>query len=431
MSFIRARRTSCSGSSPLKTSMPDAISPKLAKPSRPRSNTVSSTTCPDTLPPARGTDGDNAEPKQESNKDYRSAWTRLKLGYDKPLRSRDDVRSGQARPLGPADGPEPQRRNAIYISSDSMDMKIEKERRRLAEAKAKIEEEVREHTEFLRLLRSRREKVAEQGEKLRRSISPEKRPATPKSRFTTPDPETPPPSRLPSPSPARRACHEAYARMSPLEQHLLRDQMHCDGIRSRDTRREQEERREWQEYQKHSHQPPYSPGTSPTKQTRWEEERGTRSQDLLQRRDEIQADAIRLENLWRERERREIANAWEMYESRWALFSSSPPEIVRLHDLPWPVTSVFAIPHRMAGKTFSLTHMLSQDAVSTFLLSAHHSGDKARKQRLHEALLRYHPDRCEGRWLERIPEVGGERETVREAAGVVARIMGRLLQEEQ
>ncbi|KAF8590771.1 hypothetical protein K439DRAFT_1303347, partial [Ramaria rubella] len=115
---------------------------------------------------------------------------------------------------------------------------------------------------------------------------------------------------------------------------------------------------------------------------------------------------------------------WEAYEARWTLLLTSSPSIVRFTEIPWPVVPVFIeMPHAASG----LGRWFVPEAITTFIFSPYHSGSKTRKQRLHDALLRYHPDRFEARWLHKIPKTDGERDCVREAVGLVARILGNLL----
>ncbi|KZV86431.1 hypothetical protein EXIGLDRAFT_622007, partial [Exidia glandulosa HHB12029] len=95
-------------------------------------------------------------------------------------------------------------------------------------------------------------------------------------------------------------------------------------------------------------------------------------------------------------------------------------------SVPWPV-------HPQPASADDLT----LEAVAAFLLSdtlPGQYGEKPKKQRLKEALLLWHPDRFEGRWLPlvRADFDGGddakERETVQTAVGIVARHLNQLME---
>jgi len=68
---------------------------------------------------------------------------------------------------------------------------------------------------------------------------------------------------------------------------------------------------------------------------------------------------------------------------------------------------------------------ITSNAIKDFLFSPLHSVNKSHKQRLREQLLRYHPDRFEGRWLSRVRE--SDRAAVKDATNTVARHLSEAL----
>ena len=128
------------------------------------------------------------------------------------------------------------------------------------------------------------------------------------------------------------------------------------------------------------------------------------------------------------REIRVLEDAWTIYESRWNLLnmtarSPTPLGNSREHtsrvqlaftDVPWPTTQ----PPRSKYDLTSAT-------LSDFFLSRHLPAGRATKERLRDALLRWHPDRFEGRYLDKIrPQ---DREDVIEGVGIVVRYLNSTL----
>ncbi|EJD54122.1 hypothetical protein AURDEDRAFT_157377 [Auricularia subglabra TFB-10046 SS5] len=116
------------------------------------------------------------------------------------------------------------------------------------------------------------------------------------------------------------------------------------------------------------------------------------------------------------------------YIDNWARLQASAPANLKLSfaTVPWPVH-----PSPRSAEDLTL------DAIAAFLLADSRSGsgdEKPKKQRLKEALLLWHPDRFEGRWLPLIRADGpaetddSERERVRAAVGVVARHLNQLME---
>ncbi|EPQ55104.1 hypothetical protein GLOTRDRAFT_76404 [Gloeophyllum trabeum ATCC 11539] len=131
------------------------------------------------------------------------------------------------------------------------------------------------------------------------------------------------------------------------------------------------------------------------------------------------------------RDRKRTEEARERYEAGWKTLLSSKaneaaPELA-FADIPWPVS----VPRKHA---LSLDD-ISRDCISSFLFSTlqpdadgkEASGDtlKTRKEIVRETLLRFHPDKFEGRVLRRVKDA--DKDTVREAVGRVARALNELM----
>jgi hypothetical protein len=114
---------------------------------------------------------------------------------------------------------------------------------------------------------------------------------------------------------------------------------------------------------------------------------------------------------------RRIAEAWEAYEENWRRLNSQARNnnfVLTFAAMPWPMLNPPSEPDDITRK-----------AISNFILSNYHSTSKTRKERLREALLKWHPDRFESRFLQKVPE-GIERERVREGVGNVIRSLNEL-----
>jgi hypothetical protein len=131
----------------------------------------------------------------------------------------------------------------------------------------------------------------------------------------------------------------------------------------------------------------------------------------------LKAETLRLEEAaaelrkqkQRERERRRLADARAQYDVRWQALLASDDKGLKFDDIPWPVFS---------------GDMTSQ-AISCFLLPD--PKPKLVRATLRETLLRFHPDKFEGRVMGRVREK--ERVRVREAVGVVVGVVAGLMGE--
>ena len=127
----------------------------------------------------------------------------------------------------------------------------------------------------------------------------------------------------------------------------------------------------------------------------------------------------------RERQRAKAARdeaekeAWERYEEKWAALnpsaeSSTSP--LTFKSIPWPLLSP-------PGKVEDITPA----RIAMFLLSPNHSGEVSRKDRIKNALRRWHPDRF-GRILTRVVEI--DKKDVEEGVGIIARCLNSLMERE-
>ncbi|KAH7105134.1 hypothetical protein BKA62DRAFT_691758 [Auriculariales sp. MPI-PUGE-AT-0066] len=103
-----------------------------------------------------------------------------------------------------------------------------------------------------------------------------------------------------------------------------------------------------------------------------------------------------------------LVQARQRYEAAWATLSSiASSRLLRWYDIPWPLLSP---PSRV--------EQLTREEVEKFF-SLNDRRD------LREALLRWHPDRFDGRWLASCGEA--DRPVIRDGVGLVARCLNGLL----
>ncbi|KAH9925914.1 uncharacterized protein BXZ73DRAFT_103084 [Epithele typhae] len=109
-------------------------------------------------------------------------------------------------------------------------------------------------------------------------------------------------------------------------------------------------------------------------------------------------------------------------------------QLLGFEDVPWPVHALSACATLVAREE-SLVHDFTLDAISSFLFPHRSSSDedeqdpaertKKKRDRLRETMLRYHPDKFEGRVGARVKP--SEQYIVKEAVGIVARSLNALL----
>lgn len=110
-----------------------------------------------------------------------------------------------------------------------------------------------------------------------------------------------------------------------------------------------------------------------------------------------------------------VVRAWNKYESDWTNLKEHA--VLRFRIIPWPLL-----------KAVTTTDEITANAVGALVLSPHHSQEKKARDRLKEQLLRWHPDRFEGKWLPRVVEE--DREDVKKGVGQVARALNELMNRE-
>lgn len=135
---------------------------------------------------------------------------------------------------------------------------------------------------------------------------------------------------------------------------------------------------------------------------------------MEERRRAQEAAARERERRARARLERAMADAWKVYESRWAsIGTASSNEPLSFMSLPWPMLDP---PSSLSSLTLA--------RISAFILSNAHSQGHTPRERIKEALRRWHPDRF-GRLLQRVVET--DRAVVEEGVGIVARCLNEML----
>ena len=112
---------------------------------------------------------------------------------------------------------------------------------------------------------------------------------------------------------------------------------------------------------------------------------------------------------------RPILEAWTAYQNQWVAMANTSK--LRFRTIPWPVAMPISAPE-----------MLLPIHIAAFILNPQHSPGKARKDRLRDALLHWHPDRFEAKWLNKVIEE--DKEAVKEGVGLVVRALNDLLSTE-
>ena len=132
-----------------------------------------------------------------------------------------------------------------------------------------------------------------------------------------------------------------------------------------------------------------------------------------------------------ERESRRWDYAREEYGIRWrALLSiTGESETLGFDDIPWPVTAAQQQRLKKRGSVPRRTitvEELTAEAITAFLLPPDKELDREkRKEKLRESILRFHPDKFEGRFMRFVKE--GDREKVTEGIGQVSRVLNSLM----
>jgi hypothetical protein len=142
----------------------------------------------------------------------------------------------------------------------------------------------------------------------------------------------------------------------------------------------------------------------------------------MEQEERRQAERESMERERRERERceREAAQSdlvtrFRVYEEKWAVLRGNAVgvETLSFHDIPWPsFEDVWSVED------------ITEERVLAFVchpLHEHVQGGEGQAKSVRSEMLRWHPDKFEGKVLGKV--VVGHREAVREAAGHVTRIL--------
>ncbi|KAH7906643.1 hypothetical protein BJ138DRAFT_1015895 [Hygrophoropsis aurantiaca] len=166
------------------------------------------------------------------------------------------------------------------------------------------------------------------------------------------------------------------------------------------------------------------------------------------RKKEIKAETARLEQILqetrtekkREKDRRREQESRDVYDQRWKELQQNSIETeptLTFEDIPWPV---YMAQTSQINSTTMEQH-LTADAISAFLIPrslasavareaeiaipTDDTAIKQRKEKFRETMLRFHPDKFEGRFMRRI--VDRDKDRVREAVGHIARALNTLM----
>lgn len=158
-----------------------------------------------------------------------------------------------------------------------------------------------------------------------------------------------------------------------------------------------------------------------------EEARKKRAEQLASeraRREAREANERRRRN--RSMERKAKQNARDDYEKRWEILLSpceTPGQPFTFRDIPWPCYAPYS---PSSSPSFSLDD-LTVDSISEFLFgSAIISTEITQKTKtVRETLLRFHPDKFEGRVINKVSDT--ERAKVQRGVGIVVRALNELL----
>ncbi|KAG2153281.1 hypothetical protein DEU56DRAFT_476433 [Suillus clintonianus] len=149
----------------------------------------------------------------------------------------------------------------------------------------------------------------------------------------------------------------------------------------------------------------------------------------------------------RERESRREENARAEYDRKWKDLldpNARHGSPLSFGDIPWPLFVPMVHSDTAHSDPFSITlEHFTTTAISAFLiplstisalaqdvgisLPTQHHDKKEKKEKLRETMLRFHPDKFEGRVMRRVIETDKDR--VKEAVGQVARVLNTLMEE--
>lgn len=152
-------------------------------------------------------------------------------------------------------------------------------------------------------------------------------------------------------------------------------------------------------------------------EARWRERIGREERRRRQEYQWAEEQRARAEKQKQMERRSQEEAAWKAYERRWsAIAGDDGSSRLRFKSIPWPTT----VPPRNVAE-------ITPAAVAKFIFSPAHSEGMSRKERIRNALRRWHPDRF-GRVLSRVDE--RDKGAVERGVGVVARCLNELLAQE-
>ncbi|KAI0644889.1 hypothetical protein C8Q79DRAFT_1104486 [Trametes meyenii] len=138
------------------------------------------------------------------------------------------------------------------------------------------------------------------------------------------------------------------------------------------------------------------------------------------------------------KERVRAVEARQSYDKRWKELltpgiTAAPEGTLSFADVPWPIMPPPA-PSRHAELSRITVEDLTAEAIAAFILppleDTQADGEAAkrdRKEKLRETMLRFHPDKFEGRIMRLVRSA--DKEMVKEAVGMVARTLNTLMGE--
>lgn len=143
-----------------------------------------------------------------------------------------------------------------------------------------------------------------------------------------------------------------------------------------------------------------------------QEERERREREEREREEKRQREQAEQERRAREERTESIKASWTTYGQFWA--TNRLPLNVTFASIRWPILEQPKTPQD-----------LELHKIQEFILSPHHSKERTDRQRVKDALLRWHPDKFR-RVLENV--TSGEKDRVRDGADIVAKHLNTILE---
>jgi len=149
-------------------------------------------------------------------------------------------------------------------------------------------------------------------------------------------------------------------------------------------------------------------------EARWQERTERAQRRILETRKRAE-EAKEKQEMREKVEKQRMAEGWSAYEKRWATIRGSTEKLT-FKEIPWPI-----------ARTVRNAADITSEAVIAFILSPAHSEGVSRRDRIRDALRRWHPDRF-GRLTSRVIEK--DKDGVVNAVNVVARCLTDLMEKE-